>query len=221
MTVKIYGFTPAVCPQRVMLCLIEKGIAFEIIPVDLQKLEQKQPNYLSKQPFGQVPYVVDGDFELYESRAIVRYYAAKYADKGPDLFGRTLEEKALVDQWLDIEAINFNPLVFSIVFNLHVLPQSGATGNAAEVEAAVEKLGAVLDIYDRQLSKTKYLAGDRFTLADLTHIPATMYVVGKCGLSQLIDDREHVEAWWKDITNRPAVKRVISMVDSNALSFSP
>ncbi|KAJ0985257.1 hypothetical protein J5N97_003613 [Dioscorea zingiberensis] len=45
--------------------------------------------------------------EIIESRAIVRYYAAKYTDKGPYLLGRTLEEKALVDQWLDIEAIKF------------------------------------------------------------------------------------------------------------------
>ncbi|OAY66190.1 Glutathione S-transferase F10 [Ananas comosus] len=129
------------------------------------------------EPFGQVPYIVDGDFELFESRAIVRYYGAKYVGKGPNLLGRTLEEKARVDQWLDAEAINYNPLVFPIVFNLFVLPRSGVPGNKAEAEAAVEKLDKVLEIYERQLSKTKYLAGNEFTLADLTHIPATRYII--------------------------------------------
>ncbi|XP_038971323.1 glutathione S-transferase F12-like [Phoenix dactylifera] len=221
MVVKIYGMTPAVCPQRVMHCLIEKGVEFEIIHVDLEKGEHKTPEYMTKQPFGQVPYIVDGDFELFESRAIVRYYAAKYAGRGPNLLGRTLEEKARMDMWLDVEAINLNPLVFPIVFNLFVLPGQGVAGNMAEAQASAEKLDKVLEVHERQLSKTKYLAGDEFTLADLTHIPALRYVVENCGMPHLISNKKHVKAWWADITSRPAWKKVMDMVESRALKYSP
>ncbi|KAI9100185.1 hypothetical protein K1719_024403 [Acacia pycnantha] len=100
MGLKVYGAANAACPQRVLACLIEKGVDFELIHVDLNRGEHKSPDFLLRQPFGQVPVVEDGDFRLYESRAIIRYYAAKYADRGPDLLGKTLEERAMVDQWL-------------------------------------------------------------------------------------------------------------------------
>nr|ALE31201.1 truncated glutathione S-transferase riant3 [Prunus persica] len=124
MVVKVYGPVKAACPQRVMVCLLEKGVNFEIVDVNLEVGEQKQPQFLSRQPFGQVPAVEDGDFRLFESRAIIRYYAAKYADRGPNLLGTTLEEKALVDQWLEVEAHNFNDLVYTLVLQLLVLPRA-------------------------------------------------------------------------------------------------
>nr|QEE82349.1 anthocyanin-related glutathione S-transferase [Lilium hybrid cultivar] len=220
-TVKIYGVPMAVCPQRVMLCLVEKAVPFEIIYVDLDKMEQKEPKYMAKQPFGQVPYIEDGDFGLYESRAIIRYYAAKYTDQGPDLLGGTLEERARVDQWLDIEAMNYNPVVFPIVLNLFIIPKMGGVGNRAEAESFVEKLGKVLDVLNEQLAKTKYLAGDKYTLADITFIPATQYLVEFCGMAHLIDERKHVKVWWDDITGRPAWKTVLSIAEVKGLSYLP
>ncbi|XP_073011777.1 glutathione S-transferase F12 [Typha latifolia] len=222
MVVKIYGMGPAVCPQRVMHCLIEMGVEYELVHVDLGTMEHKKPEYMAKQPFGQVPYVVDGDFEIFESRAIVRYYAAKYAGEGrPNLLGRTLEEKAKVDQWLDVEAINFNPLVFPIVSNLFILPSQGVQGNKAEAAAFAEKLDKVLEVYEKQLSKTKYLAGDEFTLADLTHIPATRYLVENCGIPELVTGKKHLKAWWEDITSRAAWKKVTSFVETRASHYYP
>lgn len=66
-----------------------------------------------------------------ESRAIIRYYASKFADRGPDLLGKTLEERALVEQWLEVEAHNFNNLCFNIMFQLVILPKMGKSGDFA------------------------------------------------------------------------------------------
>lgn len=151
----------------------------------------------------------------------MRYHAAKYAGRGPDLLGRTLEEKARVDMWLDVGAINSNPDVFPIVFNLFVQPSQGMTGNKAEAQAAAEKLDKVLEVHERQLSKTKYLAGDQFTLAGLTHIPALRYVFENYGMGNLIDNKKHVKARWNDITSRPAWKKVMGILESGALKYSP
>lgn len=146
-----------------------------------------------------------------ESRAIIRYYAAKYEDRGPNLLGNTLEEKALVDQWLEIEAHNFNDLVFNIVFQVLILPRIGQQGDSELVKTYEEKLEKVLDVYEQRLSKSKYLAGDSFTLADLSHLPATRYLVNEAGLGHLVKDRKKLNAWWEDISSRPAWKKLMNL----------
>jgi glutathione S-transferase len=131
--------------------------------------------------------------------------------KTVDLLGNTLEEKALVDQWLEIEAHNFNDLVFNIVFQVVILPRIGQQGDSELVRTYEEKLEKVLDVYEQRLSKSKYLAGDSFTLADLSHLPATRYLVNEAGLGHLVKDRKKLNAWWEDISSRPAWKKLINL----------
>ncbi|KAF6174607.1 hypothetical protein GIB67_006259 [Kingdonia uniflora] len=213
MVVKVYGPIGAACPQRVVACLLEKGVEFEIVNVDLQSGEHKKPEFLARQPFGQVPAIEDGDFRLFESRAIMRYYAAKYAYRGPNLLGKTLEEKALVDQWLEVEAHNYNDLVYTLVLQLVVLPRMGERGDLALAHACEQKLEKVLDVYEERLSKSKYLAGESFTLADLSHLPGTRYIIEEAGMGHLVTERDNVNAWWKDISNRPAWKKVMKLMN--------
>ncbi|CAA7391183.1 unnamed protein product [Spirodela intermedia] len=215
MVVKIYGTSRAVSPQRVMLCLLEKGVEFELDHVNLDTMEHKEPEYLAKQPFGKVPYVEDGDFKLYESRAIIRYYAAKHENSGPPLLGRTLEERAVVDQWLDVEAITYDAAVFPVVFNKVILPRLGVPGDMAAVQSGLEKLEKILDIYEQRLSTSKYLAGDKFTLADLSHVPATRRLIDDANFGDLFAKRKHLTAWWEDISGRPSWKKVLELERSS------
>lgn len=143
-----------------------------------------------------------------ESRAIVRYYAAKYADRGPDLLGTTLEEKAVVDQWLEVEAHNFDDLCFNIMFNLVILPKMGKPGDITIAHSSEQKLEEVLDVYERRLSKSTYLAGDKFTLADLSHLPGIGHLIEAAKLGHLISERKNVNAWWEKISSRPAWKKL-------------
>ncbi|KAL5811914.1 hypothetical protein ACOSQ3_026864 [Xanthoceras sorbifolium] len=213
MVVKVYGPVRAACPQRVLACLLEKGIEFEIVHVDLDYGDQKRPEFLVRQPFGQVPFVEDGDFRLFESRAIVRYYAAKYADRGPNLLGTTLEERATVDQWLEVEAHNFNDLVYTMVLQLMVLPRIGQPGDLALVHTCEQKLESVFDVYEKRLSKSKYLAGDWFSLADLSHLPAIRFLMEDAKLVHLVKERKHVNGWWEEISSRPAWKKLMKLAD--------
>ncbi|GKB26408.1 glutathione S-transferase F11 [Tanacetum coccineum] len=171
MVVKVYGSIRAACPQRVMACLMEFDVDFELIHVDLDSNEHKQPDFLQKQPFGQIPVIEDGDFRLFESRAIIRYYATKYGDKNPELYGTTLEEKALIDQWLEVEAHHFNEMIYTIVLQKLVIPKMGGKTDFGLIQNCTKKLEEIFDVYEKQLSKNSYLAGDCFTLADLSHLP--------------------------------------------------
>ncbi|XP_027930349.1 glutathione S-transferase F11-like [Vigna unguiculata] len=204
MVVKVYGEARAACPQRVMLCLLEKGIDFELVPVHLQQGQHKTPQFLLLQPFGQVPVVEDGDFRLFESRAIIRYYATKYAERGSDLLGKTLEERALVEQWLEVEAHNFNNLCFTIMFQLVILPKMGKVGDLALAEKSEKDLEKVLDVYETRLSQSTYLAGHFFSLADLSHLPGLAHLIEEAKLGHLVTQRKNVNTWWQKISSRPA-----------------
>ncbi|KAJ4975101.1 hypothetical protein NE237_000207 [Protea cynaroides] len=175
MVVKVIGPPYASCLRKVLVCLIEKEVEFEIIPIDLLKGEQKNPEFLKLQPFGVVPVIQDGDYTLYESRAIMRYYSEKYKSQGTDLLGKTLEEKGLVEQWLETEGQNFHPPIYILIMRLVFHPKLGLPIDDKIVKESEEKLEKVLDIYEERLSKSKYLAGNFFSLADLSHIPLTHY----------------------------------------------
>nr|XP_027078204.1 glutathione S-transferase F11-like isoform X2 [Coffea arabica] len=164
------------------------------------------------QPFGQVPVIEDGDFRLFESRAIVRYYASKNADHGPNLLGTTLEEKALVDQWLEVESHNFNDMIYGLVLQLEVLPRMGEPSDFKLVQKFADNLDKVLDVYEERLSKSKYLAGDYYTIADMCHLPGITFLLTDNGLGHLIRERKNVNSWWNDISSRPAWKRVLELM---------
>lgn len=126
--------------------------------------------------------------------------------------GNTIEEKAVVDQWMEVESHNFNDLVVSLVLQLEVFPKMGERTDDAAVEASVKKLENVLDVYEQRLSVSKYLAGDHFTIADLCHLPAIMFLMTDGGLGRLITERKCVNSWWNDISGRPSWKKLMELI---------
>ncbi|KAM1016361.1 hypothetical protein ACFX13_046803 [Malus domestica] len=214
MVVKVYGpVYPS--PKRVLVCLVEKEIEFETVPIDIFKGEQRNPEFLKLQPFGQVPVIQDGDYTLFESRAIIRYYAEKYKSQGTDLLGKTMEERGLVEQWLEVEASNYHQPLDNIVTHILFASAMGISSDPKIIQESEEKVGKVLDIYEERLSKSKYLAGDFFSLADLSHLPFTHYLANSMGKEYMIRDRKHVSVWWDDISSRPSWKKVLQFGECN------
>ncbi|KAI3495570.1 hypothetical protein L1887_37914 [Cichorium endivia] len=211
MVVRVYG--PACASaQRVMVCLVEKEIEFETIPVNILAGEHKNPEFMKLQPFGSLPVIQDGDYTLFESRAILRYYAEKYKSQGTDLLGKTMEDQGLVQQWLEVEAHNFQPPLYNLLRQIMLSSHCGITRDEQVIKESEEKLGKVLDVYDDRLSESRYLAGDFFSLADLAHLPLTEYMVGPVGKAYMIKERKHVSAWWDEISSRPSWKKVLEMI---------
>ncbi|XP_057993964.1 glutathione S-transferase F9-like isoform X2 [Hevea brasiliensis] len=127
-----------------------------------KKGENKSPDYLNLQPFGVIPVIQDRDYTLYESRAIISYIAEKYKFQGTDLLGKSNEERGLVEQWLEVEAPNYHPHVYNLA--IHALSAS--------------VLGFPPDEKLIQESEAKYLAGDFFSLANLSHLPFMHCLLG-------------------------------------------
>ncbi|KAK6940952.1 Glutathione S-transferase, N-terminal [Dillenia turbinata] len=208
MGLKVYGVPMSACTARVLACLHEKGLEFEFVPVNFFGGEHKQPPFLEKNPFGQIPVLEDGDLTLFESRAITGYIADKFKDTGCDLIRHgDCNKAAVVRVWVEVEAQQYNPAIRPILYQCFVVPLIGKTSDQKIIDESLEKLGNVLDVYEARLSKTKYLAGDHFTLADLNHLSYTFYFM-KTPYASLIESRPHVKAWWEDISSRPAFVKV-------------
>lgn len=94
MTVKLYAFKASTCSQRVITVLNEKNIDYELITIQLMKGEQKTPEFIAKQPFGKIPVLEDDGFLVFESRAICKYLAKKYAGQGTKLIPDESDLKA-------------------------------------------------------------------------------------------------------------------------------
>ncbi|TFL01217.1 glutathione transferase [Pterulicium gracile] len=217
MVLTLYGFSVpgypvSTCTTRVAVTLHEKKVPFNFISVDLQKGEHTTAEYTEKQPFQQIPYIVEDDgFTLNEARAINRYIAIKYADQGtPGLVPPSDDLKALAkfDQAVSVEMTNFDSLMARIVYEGPIKELLGLEGDRGLIKTLMEQAGPKLDAYERILSKQKYLAGNDLTIADLHHLP-TDELLPLIGLDTL-DNPAHpsVARWWNEIRSRPAWKAV-------------
>ncbi|KAG2692858.1 hypothetical protein I3843_08G070100 [Carya illinoinensis] len=215
--VKVHGPPMSTAVSRVLACLLEKNVDFQLISVNMAKGEHKKPEFLKIQPFGQVPAFEDGGVSLFESRAICRYICEKYADKGnKGLYGTNPLAKASIEQWLEAEGQSFSPPSSVLVFQLAFAPRMKIKQDQVVIKQNEEKLSRVLDIYDKRLGETRFLAGDEFTLADLSHLPNTQYLVGVSGKGELFTSRKNVGRWWNEISSRDSWKKVVDMQKSSA-----
>ncbi|KAG2031205.1 glutathione S-transferase [Suillus americanus] len=203
--VKLYGFPTTTCTRFVALICREQNIPYELIHVNLAKGEHKQPAFTAIQPFGQVPYIDDEGFILYESRAIARYLIKKYPNQGTSLIPSDPKAEALFEQAASIEAFNFTAFVAPIIAEKVFKPYRGLQPNEELVSELFASLLPKLDAYDLILSKQKYLAGDSVTLADLAHLAygTAFYELG-VSFAEVFDSRPNFTRWWKDISSRPA-----------------
>ncbi|KAI5073615.1 hypothetical protein GOP47_0011628 [Adiantum capillus-veneris] len=208
---KIHGIAMSTCTGRVMATAFEKDAPFELQPVDLFSGAHKKPDFLALQPFGVIPVLQDENLTIFESRAIARYIANKYEGQGTPLYGETLQDKAKVDQWLEVESQNYNPPISTIVGQLVFRPMRGEPTEESVVSDNIAKLEKVLDIYEEHLAKNEYLAGDFFSLADLSHLPYTHYLINLAKKGDVITSRKHVNAWWEKISSRPSWQEVIQL----------
>ncbi|KAK3157042.1 hypothetical protein QOZ80_2AG0115430 [Eleusine coracana subsp. coracana] len=239
MPVKVFGSPASAEVARVMACLFEKDVEFQLIRVDSFRGPKRLPRP-KLHPHGESITFDDGQATLVESRRILRHIAGaeKYKNQGNKLlFGPGALERASIEQWLQTEEQNFNVPSADMLYSLSFLPPdmpldggrrgappapSAAAGMhplhrqhmekmdemRQRYEKSVRELDKLLNIYEQRLYETEYLAGDTFTLADLSHLPNADAIASDPRSQHLIASRENVSRWWYKISNRPAWKRI-------------
>ncbi|XP_044979808.1 glutathione S-transferase F10-like [Hordeum vulgare subsp. vulgare] len=258
-SVKVFGSPMSAEVARVLMCLFEKDVEFQLIRVDAYRGPNRMPQYLKLQPLGEALTFEDDNLTLSESRGILRHISHKYAKQGnPDLIGTGALERASIEQWLQTEAQSFDvpsaEMVYSLAFLPPAMPQKlnnggdgngngygangnaiGGNGNVAAVNASVKRVAAgaagtakeeemrkvfeksqrelekLLDIYEQRLEEAEYLAGDKFTIADLSHLPNADRLASHPRSSRMFQRRKNVSRWWDKVSQREAWAYVKSL----------
>jgi glutathione S-transferase len=217
MTLIVHGVRYSTYTQLVLITLAELGVHdYKMVLVDMENGQHKSLEFLKLQPFGQIPVLQDGDLTIFESHAIVRYLVEKYENTA--LIGKTPKERAVVNQWWEVESQNFNRPCSSLVHLWHGVNYKGLPRDDAAEAEQVAKVEKVLDVYEEILSSRKYLAGDSFTVADLVHLPNGNMLVTALGKSELFTSRPHVSAWWNKLSSRPSFQKVLAFVTGSTNS---
>lgn len=159
---KIYGVARSRA-FRTLWMANELGLDYDHVMVDFATGETRQPSYLAINPNGHVPAIDDGGFILWESMAINLYLAKKYG--AGTLYPAAIEDEARAWQWSLWGMTEIERPVLTAMFNRAVYPPEKR--DAAAADAAEKDLQHPLGVLDAAVTKTPYLLGDDFTVADL------------------------------------------------------
>ena len=160
---KLYG-VPSSRTRRALWALEEAGAEFEFERVDIAKGAGRDPDYLSLNPSGKVPTLVDGDLVLSESGAICNYIAAAFPDAMLAPPAGTAE-RAKCDQWMFFAVSELEQPLWTMGKHRFVLPPGKRVPDI--VETADYEWTIAADVLALGLAENDYIVWDRFTIADI------------------------------------------------------
>jgi GST-like protein len=193
--------------HKVHIMLEECGLPYRAHPIDIGAGDQFKPDFLAISPNNKIPAIVDADgpdgkpISLFESGAILVYLSAKTGK----FLGATDREKFTTLQWLMFQMGGIGPMLGQAHHFRIYAPE--------KIEYAINRYSnearRLYRVLDTQLSKTAYLAGDDYTIADIATFPWI-----RSWKNQGIDwaDFPHAKRWFDEISERPAVKRGVEVL---------
>ena len=199
---KLYDGGRAPNPRRVRIFLAEKGISVPLEPVDLGAMQQKSAAFTAINPLQRVPaLVLDDGNVITESIAICRYFEVTNPD--PPLFGTGALEQALVEMWnRRLEQHLYFP-VSQVFRHLHpAMARAEVPQVAAWGEANKPRVAEFLSILDRQLDGRRFIASERFSVADITALVAIDFM--KPAKLAVPADFGHIHRWHAAVSARPS-----------------
>jgi glutathione S-transferase len=193
-TMKLYGFPPT-RSIRVLWMLRELGVDFDFVNVSLVAGEHRRPEFLALNPAGKLPVLVDGDFVLTESVAIVLYLAEKYAGKG--LLPAKLEARAQVNQWLLFTATELEQPLWRIARHTALYPKEKRL--PGEVPIARQDFQEMAAVMEEHMRGRQFLVGGSVTVADFV----AAYTLDWANEVHLLDASPRLRGYMDEMYARP------------------
>ncbi|GCA52097.1 disulfide-bond oxidoreductase YfcG [Sinorhizobium sp. KGO-5] len=203
---KLYGLGPT-RSLRALWALQELDAEFEFVRVNILAGENLRPDFLRLNPAGKLPVLVDGDFVLTESAAIVMYLAEKYGDKG--LMPADLKERAQAYRWSLFAVTELEQPLWRIAKHTFLYPEDKRLPE--DIALAREEFAAMAAVLDRHMDGRAFIVGDNITVADCV----TAYVLDWGNENGLIDSFPNLKAYLERMYARPrAPQRIAEAVAS-------
>jgi glutathione S-transferase len=200
---QLYDSRRAPNPRRVRVFLAEKGITVPTVQVDINTKENLGEAFRQKNPLGTLPVLeLDDGTIIAESVAICRYFEETQPE--PPLMGTDAKDRALVEMWqrrMELEV--FGPVTQSFR-NTHEffkgrIPQVPEWG-AVSRTWALKRYGWL----DEVLADRPFVAGDRYTIADITALCAVDF--GRVTDIRIQPEQKHLQRWYEAVSARPSAK---------------
>lgn len=192
---------------RVRAVAHELGIELDIVEVNVFGGDNTKPDYLARNPNAKVPVLVDGDFALWESRAINAYLAS--LDPERRLYPEELRARAIVDQWSYWQAIHLGPSSQKVSFE-RVLKKRFGRGEPNEevVASELKETMKLLGVLDRKLADSEWVAGP-LSIADFA-LASTLTMRKEAQIE--LDQLPNAARWIEQLEARDSWKRAIQPV---------
>ena len=197
----LYDSKHAPNPRRVRVFLAEKGIEVPLQQVDIASRESRAPAFLGKNPLGAVPVLeLDDGTCISESVAICRYFEELQPE--PPLFGTDARDRALVEMWnrrMEFELFRNVSGTFQHTreFFKGRIEQLPAWGEVCRKTARLR-----LAWLDGELAGRRFVAGDRYTIADITALCAIGF--GRVVEIHIAPEQKHLARWYESVSSRPS-----------------
>ncbi|KAL2205809.1 glutathione transferase [Sarocladium strictum] len=217
MTIKIYGHEGTVCTKRVLITLHELNLPYELIKIelikiDLAKREHRTPEFYAKHPIGRVPYLEDDEggsvIGLAESRPICRYLVVRYGGESTLMPKPTdIESFARFEEAASYEQCYFDHHATQAGVERHFARMERRAPNEVLVKKHIAHLADIMKAYDSILAKRRFIAGENFTIVDVFHGPGGWLAQQMLEVWELFEKHPNVRRWWADISARESFKK--------------
>jgi glutathione S-transferase len=196
---KLYGFPPSPNTRKVQAVAAHLAIPLEFEFVDLTKGQSRTPGFLAINPGGRTPVLVDGDFTLWESNAIMQYIAGK---KRNDLWPESARARADVTRWQFWQAAHWHEGCGGFLWeNLVKKLLFGGEADPAALKRAEDAFHRDAPVLDAHLAKQQYLVNGALTLADFS---VASYLHYAAAAKLPLERYKNIRAWYARIEALPA-----------------
>jgi glutathione S-transferase len=199
-----HGTRTAANILKIRAALAEAGASYQYVTIDLAKGEQHEPKYKAINPHGKVPVLVDDDFALPESEAILWYVAEKFPQT--KLLPTDAKGRARVRQWCDFASTSLYPSSYEIY--LHTSYFEAANRSAFVAERAKANLERGLKVLEERLAGRSFVATEALTIADYS-VAAVVHML-KNREQMNINNYPNIKAFQDRISKLPAWESAMS-----------
>lgn len=201
----LYGKAESVYVRAVRLTLIEKGVPYDLVEVDVFARSGVPAEHIRRHPFGRIPAFKHGEFALYESGAIARYVDETFA--GPVLQPRGTRARARMNQALSVlDAYCYRTMVWDIFVEHVRAPSQGWATDQARVAAAWPRVETCMVALQDIQGDGPYFAGPDISLADLFAAPIFAYFRQVPEAVRRMGAYTELVTWWALMEPRPSMR---------------